>query len=116
MDGSDVADRATSGEPQEDGQSFGSSIADEALEGTPAENLRENRGDAAGDHRPDTPTGGPGTADEQRPDAPSGAADVTGNRPDGPTTGNTGGQSDLPSAGGADTAAESHSTPPTAGD
>jgi hypothetical protein len=37
VDGGRVSDRATSGEPRQDGEEFGRSTADEALDGTPAE-------------------------------------------------------------------------------
>jgi hypothetical protein len=67
VDGSDVSDRATSGEPREDGKAFGTSIADEAVEGTPA----EGRLGGGADTRPEAPTGGPDVADEHRPEAPA---------------------------------------------
>lgn len=110
VDGSEVADRATSGEPQEDGQSFGESIADEAVEGTPAEDLRDNRGEIADDYRPDTPTGGSGTADDQS-DAPSDGTDVADEMT---SDGDDGEATDPP--GDADTADDYRSTPPTAVD
>jgi len=63
VDGGDVSDRATSGEPQEDGKAFGKSIAEEATEGTPAE------GKVGGsESRPDVPAGGTDTAHEHMPD------------------------------------------------
>lgn len=77
VDGGTVSDRATSGEPQEDGKAFGSSVADEATEGTPAEDLPANGGDAAQDRIPDAATSGADTADENTPDdVPAGGADT----------------------------------------
>jgi hypothetical protein len=64
VDGTEVSDRATSGEPQEDGKAFGTSIADEATEGTPAEG--KVGGSSSG--KPDTTPGGNDTADEHTPD------------------------------------------------
>ncbi len=83
VDGSSVSDRATSGEPQEDGKEFGTSVADEATDGTPAEDLA-NLGDAADERRSDPPASGADAADEHRPDSPpAGAADTSDqHRPD----------------------------------
>lgn len=76
VDGDNVSDRATSGEPQDDGKEFGTSVADEATDGTPAEDLA-NGGDPAEDRQPDTPAGGADTADEYTPDTPpAGGADT----------------------------------------
>lgn len=84
VDGSTISERATSGEPQEDGKAFGTSIADEATEGTPAEGLPGNGGDAAQDRQPETPAGGDGIAEDKKPDTlPAGDADpADDNRPD----------------------------------
>ena len=77
VDGTSVSDRATSGEPQEDGRTFGTSIADEATDGTPAEDLPASAGDAAQDRQPDVPTDGADTADERKPDSvPTGGTDT----------------------------------------
>ncbi len=83
VDGSDVADRATSGEPTEDGKEFGTSIADEATEGTPAE---DRPGGADSGQTESTP--GSETADEQTPDeTPAGENDTADERvPDSTTT------------------------------
>lgn len=79
VDGSSVSDRATSGEPQEDGRSFGTSVADEATEGTPAEGLPGNGGEVAQDRQPDTPD----VADDHKPDSvPAGGTDTTGQQRD----------------------------------
>jgi hypothetical protein len=69
VDGSSISERATSGEPQDDGRAFGTSVAEEATEGTPAEDLAGNRGGVAQDVRPDIPAGGADTADEHQPDS-----------------------------------------------
>jgi hypothetical protein len=84
VDGTSVSERATSGEPQEDGKAFGTSVADEATDGTPAEGLPGNGGDAAEDRQPDTPAGGAETADEHKPDSPpAGGGDIADEyRPD----------------------------------
>jgi hypothetical protein len=76
VDGDEVSDRATNGEPQEDGKEFGTSIADEATEGTPAESKAGGAKDTAGGAdggKPgttsdDTPGGGD-TADDHKPDS-----------------------------------------------
>ncbi|HEX6234549.1 MAG TPA: hypothetical protein VFZ63_15590 [Jiangellaceae bacterium] len=75
VDGSSVSDRATSGEPQEDGKAFGTSVADEATDGTPAEGIAGNGGDVA-QRQPDSPGSGTDTADEYKPDTPAGRADT----------------------------------------
>jgi hypothetical protein len=73
VDGDGVSERATDGEPREDGEAFGRSVADEAVEGTPAEGLPANAGDAGQGLRPDTPAGGADAADDHRPeDTPAG--------------------------------------------
>lgn len=79
VDGGDVADRATSGEPKEDGKEFGTSIADEATEGTPAEDRTGGAdtgqtestpgSDTADEHTPDETPAGDDTADERVPDS-----------------------------------------------
>jgi hypothetical protein len=64
VDGDEVSDRATSGEPQEDGREFGTSIAEDATSGTPA----DGRVGDAGTEQQDVPDGGADTADEYMPD------------------------------------------------
>ncbi len=98
VDGSTVSDRATSGEPQEDGKAFGSSVADEATEGTPAEDLPANPGDAADDRQPDAsdvaddhksdtpPADGADAAEQHKPDTVDGANPAENDRPDGAPT------------------------------
>jgi hypothetical protein len=78
VDGDDVSDRATSGEPQDDGRAFGTSVADDATDGTAAD-------DRAGvsDGQPADPASGPETADEHKPDtAPEGGDTATEHIPD----------------------------------
>ncbi|HEX6232410.1 MAG TPA: hypothetical protein VFZ63_04720 [Jiangellaceae bacterium] len=68
VDGDDVSDRATSGEPQDDGRAFGTSVAEDATDGTAADDRAGVSGGEPGD-----PVGGPETADERKPDtAPEG--------------------------------------------
>lgn len=61
VDGDEVSDRATSGEPQEDGREFGTDIAEDATEGTPADG-------SVGGTEQDAPADGATTADEHQPD------------------------------------------------
>ena len=102
VDGSEISDRATSGEPQEDGQEFGRSVAEEATSGTPAEGRPGSAGadarpetpgsgadEVADEHRHDTtPAGGPSTAEDRTPsDTPSPGSDAEGDKkPDGTAT------------------------------
>jgi hypothetical protein len=84
VDGSDVSDRATSGEPREDGKAFGTSVAEEAVEGTPA----EGRPGAGADARHDTPAGETEVADEHRAENPAGGSDAADEyRPEAPADG-----------------------------
>lgn len=62
VDGDEVSDRATSGEPQEDGRDFGTDIAEDATEGTPAD------GRIGGTEQSDVPADGATTADEHQPE------------------------------------------------
>jgi hypothetical protein len=64
VDGDEVSDRATSGEPQEDGEEFGTSIAEDATNGTPA----DGKVGGAGAEQQDVPAGSADTADEHQPD------------------------------------------------
>lgn len=80
VDGDEVSDRATSGEPQEDGREFGTSIAEDATSGTPADGAVG--GTDAG--QPETPAGNADTADEHTPDElPAGGGTADENIPDG---------------------------------
>ena len=82
VDGDEVSDRATSGEPQEDGREFGTSIAEDATSGTPADgrvgggteqqDVPAGGTDTAGEHMPDELPEGGGTADEHIPDGTPG--------------------------------------------
>jgi hypothetical protein len=89
VDGTSVSERATDGEPQEDGKAFGTSVAEEAVEGTPAEGLPADRGEAGQDRQPGTPAGSAETADEYKPDdTPDGNADTADEyKPDSTPTG-----------------------------
>jgi hypothetical protein len=90
VDGDEVSDRATSGEPQEDGRGFGTSIAEDATSGTPAdsrvgdagtgEDVPAGSADTVGEHRPDELPEGGGTADENVPDGTP-ATDAPVDRP-----------------------------------
>ena len=64
VDGDEVSDRATSGEPQEDGKEFGTSIAEDATSSTPA----DGRVGGTGAEQPSVPAGSADTADEHQPD------------------------------------------------
>lgn len=70
VDGAEIADRATSGEPQEDGREFGTSVAEDATGGTPA----EDRVDGA--EPPEVPAEGAETASENMPDTAPDGGDV----------------------------------------
>jgi hypothetical protein len=96
VDGDNVSDRATSGEPAEDGKSFGKSVSEEAVDGTSGEGRPGNRGSAADERGPDAPPGGNKRndkkddfskefADEDSADAPTqGVGRLDENRPDSP--------------------------------
>lgn len=87
VDGGAVSDRATSGEPREDGKAFGTSVAEEAVEGTPAEG-RPGSGGAGTDPRPEAPADGTDVADEHRPSTPTGGSSVANDpAPDDPPAG-----------------------------
>lgn len=73
VDGGAVSDRATSGEPREDGKAFGTSVAEEAVEGTPADG-RPGSGGAGTDARSQAPVDGTDVADEHRPGTPAGGS------------------------------------------
>jgi hypothetical protein len=78
VDGDDVSDRATSGEPQDDGSAFGTSVAEDATDGIPAEDLTGEVGE-----QPADPTGESETAGEQKPDtAPEGGDTASEHIPD----------------------------------
>lgn len=64
VDGEEVSDRATSGDPQEDGRGFGTSIAEDATSGTAA----DGRVGGVSTGQQDVPAGGADTADEHMPD------------------------------------------------
>jgi hypothetical protein len=83
VDGSSISKRATSGEPQEDGRSFGASVADEATDGTPAEDRPGNDGGAAADQQSEAPTGGAEAAEQHRPESSGDADAADESRPSG---------------------------------
>lgn len=104
VDGGDISDRATSGEPQEDGKAFGTSVAEEATEGTPAEGVAgggaagtgtsagspATGSDVATEHAPGTtPPGGSSSAGNQAPEgtAPGGPETAEETAPVEPPTG-----------------------------
>lgn len=73
VDGDSVSDRATDGEPKEDGRGFGSDIADDARDGTPAEDRPTGdkpADDTPAEERPTSPEDGSSDNDpaDQRPD------------------------------------------------
>lgn len=89
VDGDDISDRATSGEPKERGRDFGQDVSEDAREGTPG----EDRGarNEANDNRPGDDPGKPdaphGSEKRDAEASEPGTPDVADGTTDGPPSG-----------------------------